>query len=74
MNEDVLLDLEKGVVNTDGMTGGIPQGAVGVSVVVLLYSAGCLTLTTLLTCLLISFGEAWSCMLHFVDPIFVEIS
>ncbi|KAG4434667.1 hypothetical protein IFR05_009842 [Cadophora sp. M221] len=42
------------------MTGGIPQGAVGVSVVVLLYSAGCLTLTTLLTCLLISFGEAWS--------------
>ncbi|PVH80644.1 hypothetical protein DL98DRAFT_515304 [Cadophora sp. DSE1049] len=42
------------------MTGGIPQGAVGVSVIVLLYSAGCLTLTTLLTGLLISFGEAWS--------------
>ncbi|KAK0106940.1 hypothetical protein ONS95_003655 [Cadophora gregata] len=42
------------------MTGGIPQGAVGVSVIVLLYSAGCLTLTTLLTCLLVSFGEAWS--------------
>ncbi|CAL3967470.1 unnamed protein product [Diplocarpon coronariae] len=40
--------------------GGIPSRALGASVAVLLYSSGCLALSTLLTCLLVNFGEAWS--------------
>lgn len=46
------------------MIDAIPSGAVGASIGVLLYSTICATLTTLLTGLLISFGEAWSCKLQ----------
>jgi glucan phosphoethanolaminetransferase (alkaline phosphatase superfamily) len=43
------------------MSGGIPIEAVPVSVVVLLYSIICFTLSFLLVLLLISFGERWTC-------------
>ncbi|KAH6674167.1 hypothetical protein B0J14DRAFT_33301 [Halenospora varia] len=42
------------------MAGGIPQEAVATSAVVLIYSFICLTLVTLLVCLLVSFGERWT--------------
>ncbi|KUJ11882.1 uncharacterized protein LY89DRAFT_738523 [Mollisia scopiformis] len=42
------------------MAPGIPSQAVGVSIAVLLYSSICLSLSTMLTCLLVSFGESWS--------------
>ncbi|CZR59817.1 uncharacterized protein PAC_09711 [Phialocephala subalpina] len=42
------------------MAPGIPSQAVWASVVVLIYSSICLSLSTMLTCLLISFGESWS--------------
>jgi hypothetical protein len=43
------------------MSGGIPQEAVPVSAVVLLYSVINFILCFLLTLLLISFGERWTC-------------
>ncbi|CZT44969.1 uncharacterized protein RSE6_05232 [Rhynchosporium secalis] len=42
------------------MSRRVPQEAVAVYIVVLFYSTMCLTLSTLLTSLLIQFGEAWS--------------
>ncbi|KAF8851897.1 hypothetical protein BDZ45DRAFT_129285 [Acephala macrosclerotiorum] len=42
------------------MAPGIPSQAVWASVIVLIYSSICLSLSTMLTCLLITFGESWS--------------
>lgn len=43
------------------MSGGIPKAAAGASAGVLLYSIVCLILSTLLVCLLWSYGERWTC-------------
>lgn len=43
------------------MGGGIPQGAVGASVAVLIYSFFCLTCSSLVVGLLLSYGESWTC-------------
>ena len=45
------------------MGGGIPQQATAISIVVLVYSSICLTLSTLLSCLLWTYGERFTCKL-----------
>jgi hypothetical protein len=45
------------------MGSGIPQGAVGASVAVLIYSFFCLTCSSLVVGLLLSYGESWTCKL-----------
>jgi hypothetical protein len=46
------------------MGGGIPNGAVGASVAVLIYSFLCLTCSSLVVGLLLSYGEKWTCKLY----------
>jgi len=43
------------------MTGGIPSAAIGAAVGVLIYSVLCLVCCILVVCLLLRYGEKFSC-------------
>lgn len=54
---------------------GIPQGAVGASIAVLIYSFFCLTCSSLVVGLLLSYGESWTCKLwtyHLIRNTFAD--
>ena len=51
------------------MGDGIPNGAVGASVAVLIYSFCCLTASSLVVGLMLSYGENWTCKLSILPLI-----